>query len=181
MVRHRRIRYAIETDQAGGVGAIMTVFKFDAQNEADTWALGTALAEALPERAVVALVGMLGAGKTRLVQAVAAALDINPRDVVSPTFVLVQEYHGRRDVFHFDAYRLRNEAEFWELGSQEYFARPGVSFVEWADRVPGCLPEERLSISIEICGPMLRRFQIKATGSAYEAVVERLAEIGNRE
>jgi tRNA threonylcarbamoyladenosine biosynthesis protein TsaE len=150
-------------------------FTFDACDESGTAALGAALAAALPERAVVALNGELGAGKTRLAQAVAAALGVDPRDVVSPTFMLVQEYHGRRAVFHFDAYRLRDEAEFWELGSQEYFAVPGVSLVEWAERVPGCLPEERIEIAIEVTGGTSRRFKITATGGENEAVVARLA------
>ncbi|HEV3004397.1 MAG TPA: tRNA (adenosine(37)-N6)-threonylcarbamoyltransferase complex ATPase subunit type 1 TsaE, partial [Pirellulales bacterium] len=111
----------------------------------------------------------------RLVQAVAAALGVDPRDVVSPTFVLVQEYHGRTAVFHFDAYRLKNEAEFWELGPQEYFSRRGLSLVEWADRVSGCLPAERLQIAIEITGETSRRFLISATGSDYDQIVDRLA------
>ena len=54
-------------------------FIFEAADEAGTVALGTALAECLPPRAVVALIGTLGAGKTRLVQAVAAAAGVDPR------------------------------------------------------------------------------------------------------
>src|SRR5260370_19800120 len=49
-------------------------------------------------------------------------------------------------VYHFDAYRLRTEAEFFDLGAHEYFAGDGVCLVEWADRVPGCLPREQLRI-----------------------------------
>src|SRR5258708_415483 len=95
-------------------------FAFDARDENDTAALGAALAAVLPRCCVVALNGPLGAGKTRLAQAVADGLGVDPRDVVSPTFVLVQEHMGRTAVFHFDAYRIRDEHEFWELGPQEY-------------------------------------------------------------
>jgi tRNA threonylcarbamoyladenosine biosynthesis protein TsaE len=150
-------------------------FTFEARDEADTAALGASLAAALPRRAVVALNGPLGAGKTRLVQAVADGLGVDPRDVDSPPFVLVQEHQGRTAVFHFDAYRIRDEAEFWELGPQEYFSTPGVSFVEWAERVPGCLPAERLEITIDVTGPTSRRFVIAAKGVDFEEVLARLA------
>ena len=73
----------------------MNEFAFLAADEADTERLGAALAAALPPGTTVALIGTLGAGKTRLVQAVAAALGV-PRDAAtSPTFVLVNEYRGR--------------------------------------------------------------------------------------
>ena len=65
------------------------------------------------------------------------------RDVTSPTFVLCQEYHGRRSIFHFDVYRLKGETEFQALGPEEYFQSPGITFIEWADRVTPCLPAAR--------------------------------------
>ncbi len=144
---------------------------FDAPDEQATEALGTALAGALPDGAVVALCGELGAGKTRLVQAVAAAEGIDRREVVSPTFVLVHEYHGRRTLYHFDAYRLRDEDEFLALGPDEYFEGGGLSFVEWADRVAGCLPRERVEIRIKPTGPASRRFEVEAIGRRYAEVV----------
>ena len=66
------------------------------QNEQDTERLGAALADVLPPRTVVALIGTLGAGKTRLVQAVATALGVPAGSVTSPTFVLVNEYRQGR-------------------------------------------------------------------------------------
>ncbi len=86
-------------------------FQFLADSEADTARLGAWLADLLPQGSVVALVGTLGAGKTRLVQAIAEHCGIDRRDVVSPTFVLVHEYRGRRLLYHIDAYRLRDEEE----------------------------------------------------------------------
>ncbi len=68
----------------------------DVHDEEGTAHLGERLASALPDYATVALIGTLGAGKTRLVQSLAGALGVDRRDVVSPTFVLAQEYHGRR-------------------------------------------------------------------------------------
>lgn len=149
-------------------------FVYESHDEQGTARFGEALAVALPEHAVIALNGTLGAGKTRLVQALAAALGVDRRDVISPTFVLVQEYQGRRPIYHFDAYRLANEDEFWALGPDEYFAAPGVTVIEWAERVAGCLPAERLEISIEVTGPTSRRFFCRAAGAAYEPAMERL-------
>jgi tRNA threonylcarbamoyladenosine biosynthesis protein TsaE len=149
-------------------------FRYEAHGEQGTARFGEALAAALPERAAIALNGPLGAGKTRLVQSLAAALGVDRRAVVSPTFVLVQEYRGRRPVYHFDAYRLRGEEEFWALGAEEYFAAPGVCVIEWAERVAGCLPAERLEIAIDVAGPTDRRFNCQAFGPIYESVIDRL-------
>ena len=147
-------------------------FQFDANSEADTERLGQALADALPGGTVVALIGTLGAGKTRLVQAFAAAQGV-PRDAAtSPTFVLVNEYQGRRPIYHIDAYRLRDEDEFLELGPGEYFESAGVTFIEWADRVSGCLPAERLEIRCEATGENSRRFTLSATSPRLEQVVD---------
>lgn len=145
-----------------------------AEDESATAALGAALAEILPPGTTVALCGTLGSGKTRLVQAIAAAAGVDRRDVVSPTFVLVHEYHGRRPVYHLDAYRLRDADEFRELGPDEYFESDGLVLVEWADRVEECLPRERIDIRIEVAGPSSRRFEIEAVGERYRDAIERL-------
>jgi tRNA threonylcarbamoyladenosine biosynthesis protein TsaE len=151
-------------------------FVFEAGDEGATAALGRALAGLLPDGSVVALCGTLGAGKTRLVQAVAEASGVRDQDVVSPTFVLVREYHGDRPIYHLDAYRLRDEDEFDALGPEEYFEGDGVTLVEWADRVEGSLPEERLEIQIAVTGPQSRRFEITARGEKHEEVVRRLRD-----
>ena len=152
----------------------MNRFTYEAVDEAATSALGAALAEALPDGAVVGLCGTLGAGKTRLVQAIAEASGVDRREVVSPTFVLVHEYQGRRPVYHLDAYRVRDEDEFLQLGPEEYFDGDGLTLVEWADRVRGCLPPDRVEIHIELSGPESRRFEIVLLGATYEGVIERL-------
>ena len=147
---------------------------FEAFSEADTARLGEALAAELPAGTTIALCGTLGAGKTRLVQAIAAAVGVNRRDVTSPTFVLIQEYRGRRTVYHIDAYRLRDEDEFLALGPEEYFESDGLVLVEWADRVETCLPRERWEIHIEVTGPQSRRFEVLALGAECAAAIERL-------
>ena len=150
----------------------MTSLIYHAPDESATDALGAALADVLPDGTTVALCGTLGAGKTRLVQAIAEALGIDRRDVLSPTFVLIGEHQGRRTLYHIDAYRVASQSEFLALGADEYFDSDGLVLVEWADRVPACLPRDRLEIHIDITGPTSRRFEISALGPSYALVLD---------
>ena len=154
---------------------------FNADNEAATASLGHALADVLPPGTTVALYGTLGAGKTRLVQAIAEALGVDRRDVVSPTFVLIQEHRGRRMIYHIDAYRLRDDDEFQQLGPDEYFESDGLVLVEWADRVEGSLPRDYVEIRVEVTGVESRRFEIRAVGRRHEDVLQALAPLALRE
>src|SRR5271157_4187537 len=153
----------------------MSPIVYNADSEAATAALGHALAEVLPPGTTVALCGTLGAGKTRLVQAIAEGLGVNRRDVVSPTFVLIQEYRGRRMIYHIDAYRLRDDDEFQQLGPDEYFESDGLVLIEWADRVERSLPRDYVEIRIEVTGIQSRRFELRAVGRRHEEVLQRLA------
>jgi tRNA threonylcarbamoyladenosine biosynthesis protein TsaE len=154
----------------------MTPLIYDAADEAATAALGAALAEVLPDGTTVALRGTLGAGKTRLVQAVAEAAGIDRHDVSSPTFVLVHEHLGRRTIYHIDAYRVADLDEFEQLGPDEYFESDAITLVEWADRVEACLPRERIDVHIEVTGENSRRFAIEAVGERLGSVVGQLAD-----
>lgn len=108
-------------------------------------------------------------------RAIAEGLDIaNPAVVNSPTFVLIQEYDARLPIYHFDAYRLAAEREFADLGVHEYFQGAGVCLVEWADKVPTCLPRERLEIRITITGEETRRFEMVGIGVRYETMADTL-------
>jgi tRNA threonylcarbamoyladenosine biosynthesis protein TsaE len=111
-----------------------------------------------------------------LVQAIAEATGVNRRDVVSPTFVLVQEYHAGRTVYHIDAYRLRDSDEFLALGGEEFFETDGLVLIEWADRIESCLPRDRMEIDIEVTGEAARRFDIRAIGNRYAPVIEQLRQ-----
>ena len=85
--------------------------------------------------------------------------------VGSPTFVLVKEYAcEERQIYHFDAYRLRDSDEFLALGAEEYFDADAWSFVEWADRVEDVMPRTRLEIEIEIVDENARRVRIEPKG-----------------
>jgi tRNA threonylcarbamoyladenosine biosynthesis protein TsaE len=156
-----------------------THLSYTASSEADTERLGAALARALADGGVVSLSGPLGAGKTRLVQAIAAALGVDRADVVSPTFVLVHEYHGTRPIYHIDAYRLRDKDEFVALGVEEYFPTPNLVLIEWGERVSRCLPDDHLQVTIELGAGDERRFELSATGRRAAQSLARLrTELG---
>lgn len=118
----------------------------------DTSALGEAIGRRLAAGDVVALIGDLGAGKTTLTRAIGAGLGVG-YPVTSPTFALVQRYPGRVPLTHVDAYRLQSEADVADLALDDYIGAGGVLAVEWADRVLPWLPEDRLTVSLQIPQP----------------------------
>jgi tRNA threonylcarbamoyladenosine biosynthesis protein TsaE len=148
----------------------LSEFTFTANSIADTDRLAVALASLLPQRATIALCGTLGAGKTRFVQGLAAAVGIDPGEVTSPTFVLCQQHRGSRQLYHLDAYRLRDADEFRELGTDEMYEEPALTLIEWADKVEPALPDSYLLIEIEVTDEQARMFHVQAIG-------EELAEI----
>jgi tRNA threonylcarbamoyladenosine biosynthesis protein TsaE len=144
-----------------------------ARHEDDTESLGRSLGKALAQGGLVALIGPLGAGKTRLAQSIAAALGADRRTVNSPTFVLIQEYAAPLPIFHCDTYRLRSVDEFLDLGVDEMFQSEGVCLIEWADRVTPVLPADRLQIEIEVVGATARNFLITALGPRSADLLEK--------
>jgi tRNA threonylcarbamoyladenosine biosynthesis protein TsaE len=104
------------------------------ESEAQTVAAARRLAGRLPPGAIVLLTGDLGAGKTAFVRGLAAGLGIDPDDVSSPTFTLIQEYVGARVLRHVDLYRLQG-AEIDDLGLDELTQDGAVVAIEWAERL----------------------------------------------
>ena len=102
-------------------------------SEEETSAAGERLAARISPGDVVLLYGDLGAGKTAFVRGLARGLGASPDDVSSPTFTLVQEYHGRVTLHHVDLYRLQ-PIEVGDLGLDELTSGPVVVAVEWAER-----------------------------------------------
>jgi tRNA threonylcarbamoyladenosine biosynthesis protein TsaE len=111
-----------------------------------THALGAAIAPLLEPGDVVSLSGPLGAGKTRLVQGLAAGLGVQGR-VTSPTFVLVRRHAGRLPLLHCDAYRLERTGDLAAL-DDDLLAPDVVTCVEWGDAVASALPDERLDVAL---------------------------------
>jgi tRNA threonylcarbamoyladenosine biosynthesis protein TsaE len=125
------------------------------------------LANSLKTGDVLALTGPVGAGKTVFVQGLARGLQIPQEKVASPSFVLVREYQGRMGLFHADLFRLEGLPQAQTVGLEEYYERPGVTVIEWANQVPGVLPEEYLEIHFEVVDPKRRRLNLIPRGSRY--------------
>src|SRR5688572_6786968 len=134
-----------------------------------TRTIGRSLGRAAAPGTVLALVGELGAGKTQLAKGVADGLGV--RSVVnSPTFVLMNEHVGRLRLFHIDAYRLGDPEEASTAGLLDERHADGVTVIEWADRLNGWLPAERLEIHLETPAdvPMRRILKWTALGAQHE-------------
>jgi len=129
-----------------------TIVTLDAPSVEATQTTAARLAFFLRAGDVLALCGDLGAGKTTFVQGLARALGVTS-PVTSPTFTLLQEHHdGRLPLFHWDVYRLSGPDDLAGVGFDDYVRSGGVTVVEWADRVLGALPPERLDISLADAG-----------------------------
>jgi tRNA threonylcarbamoyladenosine biosynthesis protein TsaE len=112
---------------------------------------------------VIALVGPLGAGKTHLIKGIVAGLGAEDaaNEVTSPTFVLVNEYEGRLEVFHMDAYRLDTIAQFEQIGFDDYCHPGSVVLIEWADKVEQALAGiNYIKIELSHLGPAARRIRV---------------------
>jgi len=146
----------------------------------ETKRFGALLAAALPPRAVVALAGELGVGKTALVQGSVEGLGArvaygeDDDGAVSPTFVLVREYVGAGDrrIVHVDAHRLGSAVELADLGSDDFIGVAHLSFVEWADRVADALPRPYLRLDLSHVGESSRRIDVSGVGEGAAPLVE---------
>ena len=150
----------------------------DSLSEEDTVRFGRVLAESLSGGLVIALNGQLGSGKTRFVRSLCSALEVDTQQVNSPTFVLMQLYtDGRIPVAHFDTYRIGDADEFLAIGAEDYlFSDDWLSLIEWADRVTGVLPSDRLTVSIEQTSATSRRFEFTAEGERSNLVLQRMRQ-----
>ena len=123
--------------------------EFITHSEAETEALGEKLARSLPEHGVViAMYGELGAGKTAFVRGLARGLEVDGA-VMSPTFTIVNELYGKRDLFHFDMYRLGSADELFDIGWEDYLDRGGVCAVEWSENVADAMPDGTVYVTIQ--------------------------------
>lgn len=145
----------------------------DSNGPDQTREIGRALGEASFPGTVLALVGELGAGKTQLAKGVAEGLGVEGV-VNSPTFVLMNEHPGRLRLFHADAYRLGEPEEALAAGLLDDREMDGVFVIEWADRLDGWLPIERLHVTILPGeGPDERRIAWVAHGGRHETLARR--------
>jgi N-acetylmuramate 1-kinase len=132
-----------------GVREEAGVWSFEAPDEAATLAIATAQAAWLEPGDFVGLTGDLGAGKTAFARGLIRALTEEAElETPSPTFTLMQVYEAPRGlVVHADFYRLRGPTELANLGWEEA-VDGAIAIVEWPEKVPQALPDDRLEIEI---------------------------------
>jgi tRNA threonylcarbamoyladenosine biosynthesis protein TsaE len=135
--------------------------RFRTSSEEETIALGERIASELPAKAVVLLIGELGAGKTTLAKGIVKGLGAaRPEDVSSPTFTLIHEYGP--SVYHIDLYRLDTAEQVATLGLDEIFDRRAVVLIEWGERFPELMPEDRIEIQLRSDGENSREIELRS-------------------
>lgn len=145
------------------------VIRFETDSSEGTIELGKKIGRLLTAGDILALEGPLGAGKTTLVKGIAQGLGVeDPREVASPTFVLIHEYEGREKIYHIDWYRLPKVEGQDELLAQECFDSNAVTLVEWADRGKKIFPKEYIKIHMKYTGQERRSIEISVKGKKYE-------------
>jgi len=134
---------------------------FISNSEEETISLGKHIAAFLCTGSVVALRGELGSGKTHLVKGIASGLGIK-ETVTSPTYTIISEYKSENNLtlFHIDAYRLNSEEDFEQIGGSEIINSSGISIIEWSERISKSLPQDAITITLNITGAASRLIQI---------------------
>lgn len=132
-------------------------------SEHETELIGQRFAEGLPGGTVVAMYGDLGAGKTAFVRGMARGMGLDCR-VSSPTFTIVNEYLGERELIHFDMYRLSNADELFDIGWEDYLSRGAVCAVEWSENVQDAFFGDETVVRIEKLDDEKRRITIEEGG-----------------
>jgi tRNA threonylcarbamoyladenosine biosynthesis protein TsaE len=140
------------------------------RSEIETERMGMFFGHRIGEGLCISLVGALGSGKSVFARGICRGLGIE-EDVLSPTFILYEEYEGRLTVIHLDLYRLEHERDIEELGVFDRLGDGSVILVEWGDRSPRILDESDVVIDIEFTGETGRRI-----GFGYSKECTRLIE-----
>ena len=138
-----------------------SVFRFDSRSDEETRDFGRKLASILPHKAIVLLIGELGVGKTTLTKGIVEGRGAaSPDDVSSPTFTIIHEYGDPVSVYHVDLYRLESAEQARRSGVEELFDQPALVLIEWGDRWPELIPDNRIEIHLAHDGSDNRRIEV---------------------
>ena len=137
----------------------------ETNSERETELAGERFGAAVPDGAVVAMYGELGSGKTAFVRGMAEGMGISCR-VSSPTFTIVNEYVGKRELIHFDMYRLKSGDELFDIGWEDYLSRGSVCVVEWSENVEDAFYGDEIVVRFEKTSPTGRRITIEGRDGA---------------
>jgi tRNA threonylcarbamoyladenosine biosynthesis protein TsaE len=138
-------------------------FDFISNSPQESVEFGRRIGSQLKGGEVIGICGLLGSGKTHLIKGIAAGAGAeDSKQVNSPTFVIVNEYAGRLDIYHIDAYRLNSIAEFEMLGFDEYCRPQSVVLIEWADKIESTLKTiNYIRIELQHAGETKRKIQVE--------------------
>lgn len=139
-------------------------------NPEETIAFAEKIGSMLRKGDIIAYKGGLGAGKTTFTRGLAAGLGLKD-EVTSPTFAIVNEYHGNIDLYHFDMYRITDSCELESTGFYDYPQKDSVFAVEWSENIGDILPPETIYITIERLSDDEREITVEGD--------ERFADSGN--
>ena len=124
---------------------------FITNNTEETERLGRLLAEKIDvsktSRVFIAMHGEMGVGKTAFVRGFASHFEIS--NVKSPTYTVVNEYRGRKNIYHFDMYRIESEDDLYSIGFDEYVEKDGICISEWSENVEDFIPEDSVRVTIK--------------------------------
>lgn len=123
-------------------------------------ALAARLAPSFGNRDIIVLTGRLGSGKTVFVRGLALARGLSEVEVNSPSFTLVNEYHGEQPLYHFDLYRMSGPEELIEIGLDDYLGRDGLIVIEWGEKVIDVLPKPYYLVEFSIESETEREIKI---------------------
>lgn len=140
-------------------------------NSADeTIEFGRRLGSQLKGGEIIGVCGQLGSGKTHLIKGIAAGAGAKDcKNVNSPTFVIVNEYSGRLDIYHIDVYRLNSISEFEMLGFDDFCYPDSVVLIEWVDKIEeALLAIDYIQIELKHAGETKRKIHIKNIPSYIE-------------
>jgi len=146
-------------EQPSGRSGTMTI---ETASPDETFRLGVIIGRSIGAGTALSLEGGLGAGKTLLVKGIVEGMGIKA-EVLSPTFILVEEYRGEVPVFHFDLYRLEEFEEVEKIGFFDAIDGRNVVIAEWGDRLPEGAARFDVIVRISITGETSRRITIEGT------------------
>lgn len=109
-------------------------------------------ASQIGERRIFTFYGEMGAGKTTFISALARHLGVDEGEANSPSFAIVNEYTAADGsvIYHFDLYRLDNEAEAYDIGVDDYFDSGSLCLIEWPERLGSLLPDDAVRVDIRV-------------------------------
>ena len=120
------------------------------ENAEETEKVGQLLAQRLDEeridRAFIAMRGEMGVGKTAFTRGFASYFGIS--GIKSPTYTVVNEHHGKVNIYHFDMYRIEGEDDLYSIGFDDYVEKDGYSIVEWSENIEDFIPKGYITVTI---------------------------------